>query len=141
MQTVLVEHDFTQPRERVFAYLAEHENLEALFGFKIRRICDGKDGTRNGVGSSRQLSKPPLPAFEETTTEVVPNEKIVYKITKGSPLKGHVGEMRFHDTADGGTHLRYEIRFGSKIPGVDRIVAKGLQGGIKKGLNKVGPTI
>ena len=72
----------------------------------------------------------------ETVTEFVPNELIVYEITKGSPLKNHRGEMRFTPEA-GGTHLHYEVSFSSKLPGVDIIVAQGLRRNIAKGLTRV----
>jgi uncharacterized protein YndB with AHSA1/START domain len=137
MQTVTIDRDFTLPPERVFAYLAEHENLEALFGAKIRRLSDGDDGTRNGPGSSREMKIGPLPAFVETTTEVVPNELIRYRITKGSPLRGHQGVMRFSTTAGGGTHLHYEISFGAAVPGVDRVVATMLRRTVPRGLDKL----
>src|SRR5690242_1609976 len=107
MQTVRIDHDFTTPPERVFDYLSEHENLEPLFGARITRLRDGDDGTRNGPGSARELKLGPLPGFVETTTEVIPNELIRYRITKGSPLRGHEGVMRFTPTANGGTHLHY----------------------------------
>jgi uncharacterized protein YndB with AHSA1/START domain len=137
MQTVTIDRDFTLPPERVFAHLAEHENLEPLFGAKIKRLSDGDDGTRNGPGSSRQLRLGPLPPFVETTIEVVPNELIRYRITKGSPLRGHEGVMRFTPTAGGGTHLHYEITFGAAVPGVDRVVAAMLRRTVPRGLDKV----
>jgi uncharacterized protein YndB with AHSA1/START domain len=136
MQTVIVDHDFSLPPDRVFAYLAEHEHLEPLFGAKIKRLRDGTDGARNGVGSARQLKLGPLPAFEETVTEVIPNELIRYRITKGSPLKDHEGVMRFSPNGEG-THLRYEISFRTVVPGVDRIVAANLKRTIEKGLKSV----
>ena len=137
MQTVTIDRDFALPPERIFAHLAEHENLEPLFGAKIKRLSDGDDGTRNGPGSSRQLRLGPLPPFVETTTEVVPNELIRYRITKGSPLRGHEGVMRFTPTAGGGTHLHYEITFGAAVPGVDRVVAAMLRRTVPRGLDKV----
>jgi uncharacterized protein YndB with AHSA1/START domain len=137
MQRVIVDHDFPFPVDRAYAYLSEHENLAEIFGAKIKRLRDGTDGTRNGAGSVRQLKIGPGPAFEETVTEAVPNELIRYRITKGSPLKDHRGEMRFTANADGTSHLHYEISFGSKIPGLDRIVARSLRGSIGKGLKKV----
>ena len=141
MQRVIVDHDFPFPVERAYAYLAEHENLAEIFGARIKRLRDGGDGDRNGVGSVRELKvSPVVPPFEETVTEVVPNELIRYRITKGSPLKDHRGEMRFTPNADGTSHLHYEIAFGSKVPGVDRIVAKTLKGSIEKGLKKVDAT-
>jgi hypothetical protein len=137
MQKIVVEQDFTVPVERSFAFLSEHENLTALFPAKIKRLKDGDDGTRNGVGSVRQLRIAILPPFEETKTKVVENELVEYRITKGSPLKGHEGRMTFTSLPNGGSHLKYEIQFGSKIPGLDVIVAKALTRDITKGLAKV----
>jgi uncharacterized protein YndB with AHSA1/START domain len=137
MQTVTIDRDFTQPPERVFAYLAEHEHLEPLFDAKIRRLSDGDDGTRNGPGSSRQMKIGPLPAFVETTIEVVANELIRYRITKGSPLRDHEGVMRFSPNGNGGTRLHYEISFGAAVPGVDRVVAAMLRRTVPRGLDKV----
>jgi uncharacterized protein YndB with AHSA1/START domain len=136
MQHVVVERDFRSSPEKVFAFLAEHENLEPLFGAKITRLRDGTDGTRNGPGSVRRLKLGPLPAFEETITEVVPGEIIRYRITKGSPLRGHSGEMRI--TPQGtGAHLRYEISFGAVVPGLDVLDAAGLRRNVAKGLERV----
>lgn len=132
-----VEYDFTKPPARVFAYLSEHENLEPLLGAKITRLTDGTDGRRNGVGSSRQLKVGPLPPFVETVTEVVPDEKIAYRITKGGPLKDHWGTMAFTPTAAGGTHLVYDIHLDSAIPGVAQIVHRMLKRSITKSLPEV----
>ncbi|MCB0876652.1 MAG: SRPBCC family protein [Solirubrobacterales bacterium] len=140
MQRLIFDHDYTQPPEQVFAYLSEHENLADVFGAKITRLNDGTDGNRNGVGSARELKVGPAPPFEETVTEFVPNELIVYEVTKGSPIKDHRGEMRF--TAEGtGTHLHYEISFTGKLPGLGPIIAQGLKRNVAKGLANLGPNI
>ena len=138
MQHVIVERDFAKPPERVFAYLAEHENLGALFGAEIKRLRDGEDGQRNGVGSVRELKVGPLPPFEETIIEFVPDELIRYMITKGSPLRHHAGEMRLSPTANG-THLRYEIAFDGVLPGLAFLIARGLRKNIAAGLERVDP--
>jgi uncharacterized protein YndB with AHSA1/START domain len=133
MQRLIFDHDYSQPPDRVFAYLTEHENLGDLFGAKVTRLKDGADGNRNGVGSARELKVGPFPPFEETVTEFTPNELVAYEITRGSPLKGHRGEMRF--TAEGtGTHVHYEISFSSKLPGLDLVIAQGLRKNVNKGL-------
>ena len=132
---VKVEHRFAKPPERVFAYLAEHENLAELFGAKITRLRDG-EGERNGVGSVRRLKIGPAPSFEETVTEFVPSERIVYKITKGSPLRGHVGVMTFEPDGEG-THFLYDIRLASPIPGLAALVRLSLTRSINQGLAKV----
>jgi uncharacterized protein YndB with AHSA1/START domain len=130
---VHVERDLSAHVDQVFSHLAEHENLAALFGARVERLADG-DTERNGVGSRRRLKVGPLPPFEETVTRYVADELIEYKITKGSPLDGHVGTMRFSPTADGGTHLDYRIRIASKIPLLAPLVTKSVTRGITKGL-------
>lgn len=132
-----MERDFDQPVERVFAYLSEHENLGAIFPMRVERVRDGQNGERNGVGSVRRLSFRGVMPFEETVTAVEPNRRIEYKITKGTPLRGHRGEMLFSERDGGGTHLRYEIVFGAKVPGADRVVAASLQRSVSKGMETV----
>ena len=136
LQTVHVEHDFDKPVGEVFAYLAEHENLADVFGAKVTRVKDGSP-ERNGVGSVRSLKIGPLPAFEETVTAYEKDGRIVYRITKGSPLNEHEGVMLFTPTPSGGTHLDYTIKLGSKIPGVAAIVKSSLQRDVPKGLSKI----
>jgi len=136
MQRLIFDHDYALPPERVFAHLAEHENLADVFGAKITRLRDGGDGNRNGIGSARELRIGPAPPFEETVTEFVPNELIAYEITKGSPLKDHRGEMRFTPEGEG-THLHYEISFSGKLPGIAMIVAAGLKRNVPQGLAAV----
>lgn len=133
---VHVEHDFAKPPERIFAHLAEHENLAEVFGAKVTRLRDGAE-QRNGVASVRRLQVGPLPPFEETVTEFVPSERIVYRITKGSPLRGHVGTMTFAPTPSGGTRFVYDIRIASSIPGLAPIVRASLTRSIERSLPSV----
>ncbi len=130
---VHVEHEFAKPPERIFAHLSEHENLAEVFGAKVERLRDG-DRERNGVGSVRELRVGPLPPFEETVTEFVPCERIVYRITKGSPLRGHVGVMSFAPAPGGGTRFVYDIRIASPIPGVAPLVRASLTRSIRRSL-------
>ena len=131
---VVVDRLFAKPPERVFAYLSEHENLAEIFGAKVTRLRDGDDGERNGVGSVRKLQIGPLPPFEETVTEFVVPERIVYRITKGSPLKGHVGVMSFAAEGEGRTRFHYDIRLASPIPGLAALVRLSLTRSIQQGL-------
>ena len=135
MQRVHVTQDFPQPVDELFAYLSEQENLEPLFGAKIKRLSDGTDGTRNGVGASRELKVGPLPGFVETNVEVVPNELIRYRITKGGVLKNHEGLMRF-SSKDGGSRLDYTIDFDGKVPGIAPLVKAALTRNVSAGLRK-----
>jgi len=133
---VHVEHDFAKPPERIFAHLAEHENLAEVFGSKVKRLRDGEGGERNGVGSTREMRVGLLPPFEETVTEFVPNERIVYRITKGGPLRGHIGTMTFIPK-DGGTRFMYDIRIASPIPGLAPVARAQLTRSILKSMAAV----
>jgi len=139
MQTVHVTQDFPQPVEEVFAYLAEHEHLAPVFGTKIRRINDGTDGSRNGTGSAREMRVGPLPPFVETNVEVVPNELIRYRITKGGILKDHEGVIRFTSRGDG-SHLDWTITFDGKAPGIGSLVKAKLTRDVSRSMHKLAAT-
>ncbi len=135
MQRIEITQDFALPVDRVYAYLSEHENLGPLFGAKVERVCDG-DTTRNGVGSRRRLKVGPMPPFEETITAAAPNQLLEYRITKGSPLRHHRGEMTFA-TIGSGSRLTYVIEFGAVVPLLDRVVKLGLERSVRRGLRTV----
>src|SRR3954468_16737317 len=137
MDRTLIEHDFAAPVARVFAYFAEHENGNTTFApMTVERLNDGTDGTRNGVGSRRKLSLKGVLPFEETVTEVVPNQRIQYRITKGTPLNHHVGVMTFSASGEGRTHLHYEIEFGAAVPGLAKVIAAAIGRGVRQNLPK-----
>jgi hypothetical protein len=135
MQRVHVTQEFPQPVDELFAYMSEQENLEPLFGAKIRRLSDGTDGTRNGAGASRELRVGPLPGFVETNVEVIPNEVIRYRITRGGVLKNHEGVMRFSPNGTG-SRLDYTIDFEGKAPGIGPLVKAVLTRNIRAGLRR-----
>ena len=136
MATVHETHDFDAPVERLYEYLSVHENLKVLFGIDVKRIAEGTTEP-NGVGSVRKLSLKGAMPFEETVTEAVPNERIEYRVTKGTPLRDHLGVMVFSSTGDGRSHLDYTITFDSAVPGLAGVVAAGLSRGIRRGFPKV----
>jgi uncharacterized protein YndB with AHSA1/START domain len=139
MQTVHVVQDFPQPVQQLFAYLAEHENLAPVFGAKIRRLSDGTDGTRNGAGSAREMRVGPLPPFVETNVEVVPNELIRYRVTRGGGPNDHEGVLRF-TSHDEGSHLEWTITFAGKAPGIGPIVKALLTRDVSRAMRKLAET-
>jgi len=129
--------DFDLPPEQVFAYFAEHDNLGSVLAAEVTRLNGGTDGDPNGVGSVRRVNPPgPVPAFEETVTEFVPNEKIEYRVTKGTPLNHHIGTVTFTPAGDG-THMEWKIEIGTALPGLDFVIAKVLVRNIGRGLDGV----
>jgi len=133
-----VHHSFESAPPRVFAYLAEHENLATVFGARVTRVRDGSDGFRNGVGSARLVKAGPLPAFEESVTEFRPDELIRYRMSRdslvGSVVTDHEGVMLFSAAAGGVTRLQYVIVFHARIPGLASVAARALKRRIAGGL-------
>ena len=135
MQRIEITQDFALPVDRVYGYLSEHENLGPIFGAKVDRVRDGHD-SRNGVGSVRRLKVGPLPAFEETNTQVVPNALIEYRITRGSVLRNHRGEMRFAPKGTGSA-LTYVIEFDARVPLTGPLLKRTIERNVRAGLKDV----
>lgn len=139
VQTISIHQTFNAPVDQVFETLGDHETFGKIIGVKVKRIKDGGDGA-NGLGSIRKLSIGILPSFEETITDFTKNELIEYKITKGSPIKNHLGTLRF-SSQDGKTALHYTIELESKIPCTTGLIKAALSNGITKGLKKYASTL
>jgi uncharacterized protein YndB with AHSA1/START domain len=133
-ETIDITHEFSAPVDQVFGHLSEHENLGPIFGIRVERAKDGNTD-RNGVGSIRRLSLNGLMPFEETVTDFKENELIEYTITKGTPIKDHLGTMRFSATESGGTKLHYVINIDGP-PIIIPLVAMQLRRSIAAGLRK-----
>lgn len=101
------------PVSTVFTELSDHEKMGQVLGAKVERIKNGQ-GAVNGVGSVRRITPLPLAGFEETVTVFEPNKLIEYTVTKGSPIKNHLGRMVFSETG-GKTQLHYTIQFEPRI--------------------------
>ena len=137
MQRVDITKQFSFSVDKLFDFLSDHSNLEIVFApAKVKRVKDGADSP-NGVGSTRRMKLPLAPAFEETVTKLEPNKLIEYRISKGSPLKNHLGTMRFSETPNGGSQLHYTIEFESCVPLVGPVIAAGLTQAIRRGLGKL----
>jgi hypothetical protein len=135
ISTITINQEFKAPKNVVFDTLSDHQKFGKICGIKMTRTQDGDDG-ENGLGSVRRIDIGPLPSFEETITGFTKDEFIQYKITKGSPIKNHVGELKFSETDNGVTTLNYTIQLESKIPLTTPIIKAALQNGISKGLRK-----
>ncbi|GAA5132142.1 SRPBCC family protein [Alloalcanivorax gelatiniphagus] len=139
LQRIEIDKTFPFPVDRLFHHLSQHENLSELFSpIRVRRVKTGIDDP-NGVGSVRRMALPlPMaPPFEETVTDFEPDQRIGYRITRGSPLRDHKGEMVFSSHGDGGSRLQYTIVFRGKLPLVGPLVKTALESSIRRGLNKL----
>ncbi|HEX4895268.1 MAG TPA: SRPBCC family protein [Solimonas sp.] len=126
------------PRERVFAFLADHQKFARLFGGTCERVKDGQ-GDVNGLGSVRRMGPGPL-AFEETIVTFEPASRIEYTVTRGSPIRNHLGTVDLRD-AGGATAIDYVIRFEPKIPGTGGLIAAALRTALKLNARKALATL
>jgi hypothetical protein len=134
IQTITINQAFDAPVKQVFSTLSDHEKFGKICGIDMERVVDGSTQL-NGLGSVREIKIGLLPAFQETITKFIENKSIEYKITKGSPIKNHVGVLVFSETK-GKTHLKYTIELESKIPLTTGLIKSVLGFGIKKGLKR-----
>jgi len=135
-QKIEVIKEFKMPVESLFAQLSEHENLATVFApAKVTRVRDG-NGSRNGVGSARLVKIPLAPIIEETVTAFKEGELVEYSISNTTPLKNHLGIMKFSPTAQG-SKLHYTITFESRIPFTGPLVKATLELVIRKGLDNI----
>jgi len=132
VQTIHIVQTFQAPLEEVFSTLSDHETFGRLCGINMKRVKDGAPNP-NGLGAVRQINIGPLPSFDETITDFTDNALIEYKITRGSPIKNHVGRLVFSEQG-GATVLNYTIELESKIPFTTGVIKSVLENGIAKGL-------
>jgi uncharacterized protein YndB with AHSA1/START domain len=131
---VRFEQYFAAPRAKVFEWFADHEKFGEVWPGRFRRIQDAPQGKNpNGLGSVREIRQGLL-KFEETIVKFQPNSVIEYAVTRGGPVKNHLGRLVFSD-ADGGTQLEYTISFDPRVPFTGWLIARILSGGWCSGIN------
>ncbi len=137
MKTITFRKTFAAPVEAVFPYFADHEAFGKVLGQNISRIKEGRD-CKNGVGSVRLIKLPLGLSFEETVLEYRENSYISYRVSRGSPVKDHLGKMSFNKSQDG-CFLHYEIKFSSRypLPGLEAILAAAIKRDIGAGLTRL----
>jgi len=114
-QHIEIRQTFNAPVKTIFNLLTDHEAFGKVIATKIKRVVDSQGENKNGVGSVRWISSPPVPAFEETIVTYEPNKLMEYVVSKGSPIKNHKGRMEFSEE-EGKTILFYSIDFEPKLP-------------------------
>lgn len=134
MHEIVTQTDFQAAPEVVFDYFADHEKFARLFGGSAKRVKAGSDEP-DGLGSVRRIGAGPL-AFEETIVVFERPLRIDYAITRGSPLKNHLGSIRFSPHG-GGTRVDYSIRFESKLPLLGHLIAFALKTAYQRGVRKL----
>ncbi len=136
MYTIEIDETFDVPRNRVFALFADHGRFGKLLGAPVKRIQDSDQADPNGTGSVRKIGIGPL-SLEETVIGFEPDSLIEYAITSMSPIRNHMGRIRFEDVGEGGTRVNYTITFEDIVPFTGKVVSAALEQGIRKGIKRV----
>ncbi|WP_138437697.1 SRPBCC family protein [Marinobacter shengliensis] len=136
MYTIEINETFNVPRKKVFALFADHQRFGKMLGAPVKRIKDSDQADPNGLGSVRKIGIGPL-SLEETVLNFEPDTLIEYAITSMSPIKNHLGRIRFSDTPDGQTQLNYTITFEDIVPFSGKVVSVALEQGLRRGIKRV----
>lgn len=134
--TIEIDQTFNVPRSRVFALLADHGRFGKLLGAPVKRIRDSDQADPNGLGSIRRIGIGPI-GLEETIVAFEPDSLIEYTITSMSPIRNHLGRIRFDEVGEGKTRLNYTITFDDVVPLTGKVVKAALEQGIRKGIQRV----
>jgi uncharacterized protein YndB with AHSA1/START domain len=142
MHEIHLQQRFQAPPERTFATVTDHEGMPAWVPAKVRLVKQGAPD-RNGLGAVRRVSARGL-VVQEEVVRWEPPRAMDYRVIGLSPLRDHLGEMRF--SPDGaGTLLDYRIRFrvpwyfGGALLGA--YIEKTLRAEISTGLEKLAGTL
>lgn len=134
--TFEIDETFNVPRNKVFALFADHQSFGKLLGAPVKRIKNSDQADPNGLGSVRKVGIGPI-GLEETVTSFEPDILIEYTITSMSPIRNHLGRIRFEDTPEGHTRVRYRITFEDRVPYTGKLVSTSLERAIRRGMKKV----
>ncbi|HNP58940.1 MAG TPA: SRPBCC family protein [Gordonia sp. (in: high G+C Gram-positive bacteria)] len=131
-----VEAVIAAPRPRVYAVFADRESGGDFLPLSTRLVSPGTD-ERQGVGAVHFLGLGKV-GVREQITELVPDERIAYKVVGGIPVRSHTGLIEFSDDP-AGTKVRYTMDSDPKLPVPAPILTKVLDtlmgqmiGGVKR---------
>jgi hypothetical protein len=100
----------------------------------VREVVRRRSGfpEPNGVGAVRTIRGLGL-VIEEQITGWKSGERFEYVLTEGAPLRDHIAEMVL-EPAEGGTVVRWCVRFRPLIPGTGAFIERLVRVGLAQGL-------
>lgn len=135
MQKIVIVHESNLSVPALFDLLADHNQLQKIFGLPVRRVQDGA-GEINGVGSVRRLGFFGPLSVDETVTAMEPGRSIDYRISRGGfPIRNHRGRLDFAD-AGPGSRVTWTIEFDSALPLAAQALKLVLGQAIRSGLQR-----
>ena len=130
---VCLELDFAVPPARLWDALTDHASMGKWVGARVRLIVRGDE---RGVGAVRRLRVGPSIVDEEVVYADAPR-RLVYRVVRGAGLSHHRGEVliepkRVNDVE--GSHLTWNIRMVTPVPGLSRVMSRVIAAGVGRGL-------
>ncbi|WP_237754966.1 SRPBCC family protein [Nocardia nova] len=101
------------PRHVVFDVFTDREHSGEYLPLRTRLVRPGTD-SRQGVGAVHFLGFGRV-GVREQIVELVADERMVYKVVAGLPVRSHIGTVEFRD-APGGTAVSYTMTSLPKLP-------------------------
>ncbi|MEU8900574.1 SRPBCC family protein [Nocardia sp. NPDC048505] len=140
MVTSTVETVIAAPRDVVYKFFAERDGITPYLPVVNFTLKKPGAGAAAGVGAQYLIGVGGLGITEETT-QLVPNERMEYKIVAGAPVKRHVGTITFADADNNSTVVNYTMESEPSLPVPAKVLELGLRtlinqflGGAKKAL-------
>lgn len=127
MASTTVDAVYPAPREVVYRFFVEREGIDPYLPIQVKLTKPGLTETHS-VGAQHKFGFGGIGVITEEITELVPNERMVYKIVKGAPVKRHVGTIVFSDAEGGGTKVSYTMESEPSLP----VPAKALEFGLRR---------
>lgn len=133
-QTV-IEAEIAAPIETVFDRLADHNRMGEWLAADITRTRESENNAEgvNGTGSVRTIRMFKVLEFDETVVRSEKPHTIEYRITRGSPLRNHLGRITLKQNG-AAVAVHWEIVFDMAIPFTGKLTAFLLNAAIGSGL-------
>jgi len=125
MPYVVAEVRIAVPREVVWKALTDHEGMAAWSPFSSVVLTRPGSPDRNGLGAVRRVRGFGL-TLDEEVIRWNPPARYDYRLIGGAPIRDHLGQVLLNE-ANGGTEVRWTVRFRPTIPGTGGITRVMLQ--------------
>lgn len=129
---ITLELDFAVPPPRLWEALTDHASMSKWTGADVRLLARGDE---HGVGAVRRVRLGPSAIDEEVVYADAPR-RLVYRVVRGAGLSHHRGEVLI-EPRGAGSHLTWNIRMVSPVPGVSRVLARAIRVAMTRGLSEL----
>lgn len=105
--------------------MSEADKLSAWSEVEISPVRPGPGGAAVEAGALRAVRIPVGPfsvTAQEVLVEVVPAERLIYRVYRGGGLRNHLGRIELSALESGGTRLTWTVTLVPWLPGAGPLV-------------------